>query len=227
MSAKLSSRVSRILKSEGVSGIFHRFASRLKRKPAFHRDCVLISTLDVPVNLPVLGDGIEIKRILSTDANLSELVDFDEWHWIPSETHLRSFLDSGQNCYAAYVAGKLGAYLWTKGSDFDNATRRNLDLGDDELYFFAAFTAPGFRGRGIMPHLQILAMQDARQRLGKLQGLSLIHPDNRSSLSTIAKTGWMHVGYLGYIEVFGLRLHYIVSRQKIFKLTRHFQLQWM
>jgi len=56
-------------------------------------------------------------------------------------------------------------------------------------------------------------------RYGRANGLTLVSPNNRSSLRSLVKLGWSRIERTGFIEIFGIRFPYLWGREA-FKETR-------
>lgn len=97
-----------------------------------------------------------------TDAEFDALVEFEETE---SRQTLRKWLDEGKRCYAVWDGPRLIANMWCDFSEFSYAPNfRALD--NDEVYLFAAYSHPDYRGQSLAPTMRLRCYETLRE-LGK------------------------------------------------------------
>jgi RimJ/RimL family protein N-acetyltransferase len=83
-------------------------------------------------------------------------------------------------------------------------------LRPGDAYLYGAYTMPGFRGRGIHPASAIQRLQQAHER-GIRRVYWFVDPSNRAARQMPTKVGAVRIGSAGYLEVAGIRLHYLTD----------------
>jgi GNAT superfamily N-acetyltransferase len=219
----LAQRVNTLLQAEGMAGIGRRIMGRLKRRPLRVRGHVVALRLDRPLYAPPPGVAVEVDEIKITDEDaLEALAAINEWQL--SKTDLSQCLAGGRRCYVARHAGRIVSSLWYLDGEFDSLfLGRSLRLADDEILAYNLFTAPAFRGKGFLPYLQVeSALAVAASNPHKRRILAMINVTNKASLRAAAKAGFTRVGQVGFVELFGIRLHYILGRDALPATRRRF-----
>ncbi len=74
----------------------------------------------------------------------------------PSVTRrkMQTWLDGGRRCFAAWEGSRLVAKMWCDFREFNFKPHYRL-LEEEEVYFFAAYSDPDFRGQGLAPALRL------------------------------------------------------------------------
>jgi len=217
-----------ILRTEGVAGLGKRIAGRLKRKPRHVRFYILMLRLDRPVRVPPPTVEIEIEEVKITDEDtLAALAQVDEWK--TPEAHLRDRLQSGQRCYVARYQGQIVAGRWFLEGEFDSSLLgRWFQMATNEIYGYNTFTIPAFRGKGINPYLTAESVRRmCAHNPHKTLLVVLISVTNRASLRSAAKVGFKRVGLAGFVEVFGVRFHYLLGRGVLPATRKRFYVERM
>jgi GNAT superfamily N-acetyltransferase len=127
-------------------------------------------------------------------------------------------------CYVAKHQGRMVAGFWCRDDRFyDRYLARHIEIAAHEIYYLAGFTAPAFRGHGIWPYLaaqmsRAIVARDSR----KTRALIFVQVANRASLRSLAKVQASPAGWVGFVELFGVRLHYLWGRNLLPKTERRF-----
>jgi ribosomal protein S18 acetylase RimI-like enzyme len=108
---------------------------------------------------------------------------------------------SGVVAHAAWAG--IGAF---KAHWFDRWFR--LQPGD--AYLYGAYTMPAFRGLRIHPASALKRLRQARE-CGIRRVYWFVDPSNYAARQLPARVGAVRVGTAGYIEVAGIRLHYLTD----------------
>lgn len=120
-------------------------------------------------------------------------------------------LQSGRQCYAAWVDGQFAAYGWVSFEDEDiGELNLRIKLLPGEAYIWDCATLPEFRGQrlysGLLVHI-----------LGKLRGENVCRAwigadlDNIPSQKGMAHAGFRHVADLAIERVLAMRLVWVVG----------------
>jgi GNAT superfamily N-acetyltransferase len=149
--------------------------------------------LDRPAPPVALPDGVELivmDRFLATGPVA------DDWHPGAAER-----LREGQTCAIARHGTDIVAYCWLAGSPvWVSEIGRAVVPARDDVYFYDAFTAPEWRGRGLfsatLSHLVTVAASRGRKR-----GLIFVEARNRASRRVIEKTGFQLVHRVSCLEL--------------------------
>ncbi len=227
-------RAASVLFEEGPPGIF-----RLLKRRLYSRASLLVLTADL---CPLSGDaagtssdhpsashnraieraerrGLEFKQLSARDdAELDELTDLDPWKISKSSTVAQ--LSEESFCFVAKLDGHVVASLSAiiSAHFMESYLQRQLSLGPTEAYLWRGFTAPRLRGRGFA----LLLARWVSRRLaseGRSRGVTWVRVDNPQPARTLARLGWRVVGRLGFIDLCGVRLHYLFG-DEAFRFTR-------
>ena len=114
-------------------------------------------------------------------------------------------------CLAGLCDGVVAHAAWAgigafKAHWFDRWFR--LQPGD--AYLYGAYTLPAFRGLRIHPASAIERLRQARER-GIRRAYWFVDPANHAARRMPARVGAVRIGTAGYIEVAGIRLHYLTD----------------
>jgi GNAT superfamily N-acetyltransferase len=178
--------------------------------------------LDNLVDPPAPKVDVEIKEIEATDDDkLETLAEIEEWG--KPKAHLLRRLAEGQHCYVAQHQSQIVACCWWLDGEFKDPTLdREFKLAANEVYMHSVFTAPAFRGKGILSYLDVQAGRDATRTQGKTRSLSLVEVTNKASLRSSAKGGRIRIGLVGFVEILGVRFHYFWGRNAFQETPRRF-----
>jgi hypothetical protein len=127
----------------------------------------------------------------------------------PDRTDVRRRLDTGQECWAAWIAGELAHWRWeTTRPAFLPYLGRTLRPAPGDLCVVDVYTTPNYRGRGLHTVGTFLALDRARTRdLTRLIGLvAWWNAPARHVME--GKTGRTVVGSIGYWTVGPARRYY-------------------
>lgn len=203
----------RVLQEEGPGGLKARVGERVRRgRLHVHLFVFGCTGSQETAALPATID-LEVKRITLDDGDeIDELTRIDEWkipRWVTEEK-----LREGWFCYAAKHMGRIVASAWTILNDgFEDVyMMRTFTLGPDEVYYWRVYCVAEFRGKAIVPYLLHRIRLDMAHHYGRTNVLVLSRTTNKQMLNVYKKTGWECVGRAGFIEVFGLRFHYLLGR---------------
>lgn len=77
-----------------------------------------------------------------------------EFEQSESRGTLRKWLDEGKRCYAVWDGDRLIANMWCDFEEFSYAPNYRR-LGSDEVYLFAAYSHPDYRGQSLAPTMRL------------------------------------------------------------------------
>jgi hypothetical protein len=233
-------RVFNVLKTEGFKGVTSRFQDRflsISKWSQVHTFVFSFQSGSVPdsSSIPTGLDplvvraqeraqrflsNLEIKQLTLSDIEeIDELTGIDPWGITKSFTLKK--LQDGWHCYVAKYQGRIVANGWIIiGPEVhDEFFRRSFTLADNEVLGWRGFCVPDFRGRGVSPWLNKCVVNNLALTTGINKSLAWVRVTNVAQLRTVLETGWSMVGRLGFIEIFGFRLHYLWGR-RAFSATR-------
>lgn len=166
-------------------------------------------------------DSFCIKEILLGDqSEIDQLTEIDPWQ-IPKSVTVENLKD-GWRCFVVMQNDTVLAGAWFRvGNDFrDSYLKRNFGLNPSEAYLYRGVTSQNFRGLGLFPWLVNNAMHRLALTSGITKCFALLRVENESSRRAFAKIGWKIVGRVGFIEILGLRFHYLWGSNAFSKTQR-------
>jgi len=223
--SQFNKRALSILNSDGIAGLIHRITSRLLRKPQFINLCVLkldykdIARLEPP---PI---DLEIGEVTETDESDTQAMAGFRFYG-HSKGDILQYLAEGQRCYVARHKGQVISCYWRiTGDYYDYCLKRRLYLADNEEYLLGYFTLAEFRGQGIGPYLIMASSRERARHFPDLCAVVFVRVNNQASLLSSHKLGFHIIGRIGFVEIFGIRFHFLSGRAALPKTTRRIFLQ--
>jgi GNAT superfamily N-acetyltransferase len=233
----LAKRILAVLKTEGIKGFSRRIEGRLRSKWCRYHALVFLQqfasvsgALEFPSRLDPavvrmlercqrLLSSLTFKQVTESDGEeIDELTGIDPWGH--SKEGIIGKLQEGWCCYVAKSGNRIVANGWAKaGPEFyEPSLGRSFTLAGDEVYAWRGFCVPEWRGRGVSPMLtkwivNHLATKGVKKQIG------CVRVNNVGQIQTLLQTGWSMVGRLGFIEILGVRLHYVWG-QRAFSATK-------
>ena len=167
---------------------------------------------------PDIPDRLHVMQISPSDeVDIDELTRIDEWRTSKSATlqHLRN----GWRCYAVKLDGEIVASSWAilNPTFRDAHLNRDFSLAPHQAYHFRSFCVPKCRGQGIMPFLYDYVIRDVGATDKRTEHMAIVRATNGRMIQALSKLGWSCVGRLGFVEIMGIRFHYLSSNA--FKYT--------
>ncbi len=205
-----------------------RIVDHLRRKPLQSHWVVFGNKYREDGPPPVCEPDFEFGEITVNDNDeIDELTAVDEWK-VPKSVTLRK-LKQGHHVYIAKYKGRIVASqtIIMRDRFQDPLLLREFRMAPNEAFYLRAFCIPEFRGRGIFPIFGKYYLNDAAVRYGRGNGLTLTSTSNRSMLRSAPKFGWSIIGRAGFIEIFGIRFHYLWGREAFKETKRRLFLQDM
>jgi hypothetical protein len=218
----LTERVLRVWRAEGIAGVAARALQHFWQKPRLKRGYVLELDLDGAAEAPPPMLDVEVSQITQADDDdMQALADFHFYG--QTKEDIARYLADGQRCVVARYRGRLISCMWIlTGEFYDFALRRYFELGPEQEYWMGAYTLTEFRGEGIVPYLALRYVAARKQEHPDLHAVLFIDANNRSSLNAAHHIGCIRVGRVGFIELFGLRFHYLLGSHACPKISRRF-----
>lgn len=219
---QLINRALTFLKIGDASRLKNQIASRLKRKPLLASAYVLAMYLKDRAKVPPPTVAVHIKELTETDAEeIEEVAGFGFYG--RSKADILQYLADGQRCWIAKCSSRTVACYWMQSRGFyDPYLKRRIELANSEEYHLGAFTVPEFRGKGILPYLHSHTSIVRSQADPNLRVLVIIRTNNTASLQVTRKEGYAIVGHIGFIEVLGIRFHYLWGSGAFPKISQRF-----
>jgi GNAT superfamily N-acetyltransferase len=216
-----------ISRTNGPVELIKRIKGRLYLKPLQSHFYVFGHNGDLGTPLPISEIELEMKEITVVDIEeIEELTEIDEWKTSKSFTLKK--LDEGWHVYIAKHKGRIVASQTVVISDKfeDHTFKREFKVASNEAYYWRSFCVPAFRGRGIFPFLAQYCLTDVARKYGRGNGLIMVRPTNKAMRRTLSKYGFRkRVGSAGFIEIFGIRFHYLWGREAFKETRRRFFIQ--
>lgn len=230
-----------VLKTEGLKGLFNR----IKDRCCDQHHAFVIAFQSGPVSDPLafptglepavvraldrcqgLFSSLEFRQLTAADIEeIDELTEIDIFK-IAKSVNLEKLQD-GWLCYVAKYQGRIVANGWKKtGPEFyEPDFGRSFTLADDEVYSWRAFCVPAFRGKGVLPWLNNRMVNHLALTAGFKNHVGYVDLNNSASRRTFVAMGWSVVGRLGFIEIFGFRLHYLWGHRAFSATKKRFFIQ--
>ena len=223
-----SKRPIKILRTNALVEFVKRALDHLRRKPLQSHWIVLSHKYRADVLPPIGKVELEFKEITAVDnEEIDELTAVDEWK-VPKSVTLRK-LKQGHHVYIAKYQGRIVASqtLIMRDRFLDPVLMREFKMASNEAFYLRAFCIPEFRGRGIFPVLVRYCLRDAAVNYGRGNGLALARTNNRNILRSVAPKieGTFKIGRAGFIEIFGIRFHYLWGHEAFKETRRRFFIQ--
>jgi len=79
-----------------------------------------------------------------------------------SSEKIQRWLSEGKRCYGAWDGPRLAAKMWCDFAEYNFPPNRRK-LEGDEVYLFAAYSHPDYRGQGLAPNLRLQAYRALRE----------------------------------------------------------------
>ena len=194
----------------GIPGvrISMRLGRRLVRPPSAARYQVhFVDLVQTPLNA-IDTRGSVMWKVARDLTSVQDLV-----RDLPAEyrSDIGDRLAQSHWCLVGVCDGVVAHAAWAgigtfKAHWFDRWFR--LQPGD--AYLYGAYTLPAFRGLRIHPASAIERLRQARER-GIQRAYWFVDPANHAARQMPARVGAVRIGTAGYIEVAGIRLHYLTD----------------
>ncbi len=218
--SQLNNRALTILHGEGIAGLINRIASRLLRKPQLINLYVLKLDYKDIAKLPPPSIDLEIGEITEMDdSGLEALAAFHFYGH--SKGEILQYLAGGQRCYIAKHKDQVISCYWRiTGDYYDYSLKRRFYLAETEEYLLGFFTLAEFRGKGIFPYVLEVSSYERAQNCPDLRAIIFVRTNNQASLRSVHKLGFNVIGRVGFVEIFGIRFHFLLGRDAFPKTTR-------
>ncbi len=222
----LPKRAITILRTDGPASLVRRIKDRLFRKPLQNHSLVYGNKYCADYVAPICEVDFEFKELTTDDTDeIDEFTKVDEWH--TSRSSILKRLEEGEHIHIAKHKGRIvvSHSAVTKDEFEDVVLRREFKLAPNEAYYWGAFCVPALRGRGILSAFGRYSLTEMALKYGRTNGLLFIMTRNKSSQRAVSKFGWVKVGRAGFIEIFGIRFHYLWGREAFKNTRRRFFVQ--
>jgi hypothetical protein len=195
-------RLAVIWRREGPKGVWFRTLARV----GYRRwDCFAC---------PLEQSGIYVEPGVPIEVATLEADDAAAYVSLRPEATLAGYrqrLRAGQVCWAARHAGRLIAVKWVSFDVIEVPYLcRPFPLAPGEIYLQDMFTSSDMRGH----HVQsvISARIFARYRAqGYVRSVGLVSPANRSSIASLARTGYRRTGWVSLFHLGPLRWERMIA----------------
>ena len=192
-------RAREVIREEGVAALFFRILG----ETIYRRAIVIEHRLDGPI--PEFAPRVPVEIGVLDETQIEEYVSFRPEADRPE---LLRRLEKGDVCHTARHDGRLVYVSWS-------ATRRayieyldrEIDLAPGDVYSYAAYAAPEFRGANIVAVVGAFRMHYFAG-LGYRRIVAVVVPENTRALRSFAKLGYRPCGTMGCIRLGPWRYDY-------------------
>jgi GNAT superfamily N-acetyltransferase len=241
----LAKRMLDVLKTEGIKGFSRRVGGRLRSKWfVFHvflhslQFASVSDALEFPARLDPttirmlercqrILSGITFKQVDDSDeGEIDQLTALDPWGG-QSRKRIVEKIHDGWCCYVAKSGSRVVAFSWINVGPkiYEDFFQRWFSLADGEVYAGGAFCVPDWRGRGLSPMLTKWIINHLAVTKGVTKYIGWVKDDNVGQIHTLMQMGYREVGRIGFIEMFGIRLHYVWGPKAFSLIKRLFFIQ--
>lgn len=216
----LLSRVSRIIRVEGVRGALRRIRSTASKMVGIEYAYILLDPLVPAGPVPEPKVDVQVQQVTAEDAlalqELSALVE-KEYRVESAQKGIRERLSRGELCYISRVDGRVVGHMWIRvsGAAANEYEQLKFYLAPDEVYYHDVYVAPEQRGKNICPAMLAVSGCEVAERIGKTQSVAVVLSTNRSSLNTFRKFGSKRVGVIGHWKLFGTKHPFLFRHRPI------------
>jgi GNAT superfamily N-acetyltransferase len=204
-----------VARSEGPAGVLRRLRAYRKEKFGLAHSILLTQPIcldDAPPRVPA---GLVVERLDPADG--AALHALEAAYGTPATVEgFLSRLAQQEICYLARLNGRIVGYLWVCYGDRVTEYGRTLfRMALNEIYYHNVYVVPEQRGQNICPYLTAIAGAELAREMGKTEAVLFIRWNNYSSLNASRKMGAMKVGRIGYLRLFGRKLHFLFRHRPL------------
>jgi RimJ/RimL family protein N-acetyltransferase len=156
-----------------------------------------------------LPPGVEIEELPASAGQVERAVaPLPEVH----RFGIAARIAAGDVCWVARVAGEVIYQMWVSiGSTYSYTLDRHFPLAPTDTVEFGAYTVPAYRGQSIHSAVVSQVLVRLRER-GMKRIIALMEADNQIALRMPRKLGLATVGFAAFIEIAGVRFHFMRDR---------------
>ncbi len=191
--SNLFARAITVLREEGIKSFWFKSLSEV----GYRRYLLLERLLDDPIPHTEPRVPITIDLLKKTEAE-----EYSMFRAGVQQSEIIDRIDSGHWCFVARHRGRIISVTWATANMTVRSyyLNREIRLGQDEVYTYASYTEPDFRGLSVSPALKAEMMRYFRSA-GYRRMICWVLPENNSSLKALQKVGFHPLGMMGYIRV--------------------------
>jgi L-amino acid N-acyltransferase YncA len=174
----------------------HVFLSRLLSKVGYKHRLYLECPFESGGDVDASDASVSIRELRTIDAD--SFVEFREG---PDAALFLKRIQSGQRCYAAFVADRLASVSWAaQGTPTLWAFNADFRIGDDVVYVFDSYTHPDFRGRRLQASIFQGIRLDSDDK-GVRTAVTFVAATNTANLRSRARLGFVISGAVRRLRV--------------------------
>ena len=183
-------RLAQVVREWGVRRLWFSILDSM----GLYRRLVLFEVpLEDPPPSPAPPGPLEVRLLKELD-----LEDYREFRPDADLEEIRSRLQAGHQCFAAWQQGRLVSAMWAaRGCTRIDYLKRDMDLAPDEAYAYDSHTVPELRGMALAS-VRADMMRRTLRETGVRRLLGTVMPENRSGLRRAEKRQHRRIGTIGY-----------------------------
>jgi GNAT superfamily N-acetyltransferase len=148
-----------------------------------------------------LPEGTSPIEVTIQRLDQSEVEAYAEFQPNTDLPDVRKRLQGGHDCYAAWHKDRIVYVLWgVTGSAWIDYLACTIQLAPKEIYLYASYTRPEYRGQNIPVVLVAKVFQKLIED-GFRRGFGVVVPENRPAVRHAEKGGWKPCGLIGYYKL--------------------------
>jgi L-amino acid N-acyltransferase YncA len=174
----------------------HVFLSRTLSKAGYKHRLYLECPFESGGGVEASDASVSIRELRTVDADC-----FVEFRQGPDAALFLERIQSGQRCYAAFVADRLASVSWAaQGTPTLWAFNADFRIGDDVVYVFDSYTHPDFRGRRLQASIfQAIRLDHEDRKVRK--AVTFVAATNTANLRSRARLGFVISGAVRRLRV--------------------------
>lgn len=149
------------------------------------------------VDVPAISSGENFRFEFLSEDDIELLVDMGPNGGVE---RMRQWMQDGKLCFGAWQGQRLAAKMWCDLKVCNHKPSYRL-LDDDEVYLFAAFSHPDFRGQNLAPLTRVKCYESLRE-LGRTKFYSFTDYFNLPARRFKKKLGAVDEAVMLYVSLF-------------------------
>jgi len=149
------------------------------------------------VDAPEISAGEDFRFEFLSEDDIELLLDMGPNRGVEK---MREWVRDGKLCFGAWQGERLAAKMWCDLKEYNYTPNYHL-LNDDEVYLFAAYSHPDFRGQNLAPLTRVRCYESLR-KLGRTKFYSSTDYFNLSARRFKKKLGAIDEAVMLHVSLF-------------------------